>query len=383
MYPADLSAVRNVEVPYHASVGGMILLPTGAASGGNSGSVFIGSGAACSAGTGGVVLMAMGPAAFGTSADQSGDSANGGEERTITTGSNADQVKLTMRGGGSAAGGGASLLTRITEPAQQDGATPDGLYIRTSGSGGRLGHLYLTSGSIPTVSDADAVPATCGPAHTGGKIHVTRGGRNDRTGHIYTTMGTDPTTDIGNGALYVLSGSDSAPHCANDDRVPHGDHGDTSVHGGTRPNDTPQANPSADDVVISAGRVGVIYSCPVGPDDTNLPPAGSPGSFICPTPWAPRTPEQRIVELAMHHSVPLPYDASSYQLLQYASQAALEEDAARAALSAEVFFNTMCLLRLRRAALPGKDWTLALLEAYVQRVVADLKVDEVAAMLGL
>jgi Ca-activated chloride channel family protein len=352
--PADLSAVRNVEVPHHASVGGMTLLSTGEAPGGNSGSVFIGSGAAYSAGTGGVVLMARGPAEFGTSADQSGGS-----------------------------GGGASLLTRITESAQQDGATPDGLYIRTSGSGGRLGHLYLTSGSIPTVSGANAGPATGRPAHTGGKIHVTRGGRSDRTGHIYTTMGTDHTTDIGNGALYASSDSDSTPHCANDDRVPHGDHGDTSVHGGTRPNDTPQANPSADDVVTSAGWIGVIYSCPVGPEDTNLPPAGSPGSFICPTPWAPRTPEQRIVELAMHHSVPLPYDASSYQLLQYANQAALEEDAARAALSADMFLNTMCLLRLRRAALPGKDWTLALLEAYVNRALADLKVNEVAAILGL
>jgi Ca-activated chloride channel family protein len=351
---ADLSAVRNVEVPHHASVGGMTLLSTGAASGGNSGSVFIGSSAAYSAGAGGVVLMAMGPAAFGTSADQSGGS-----------------------------DGGASLLMRITEPAQQDGATPDGLYIRTSGSGGRLGHLFLTSGRTPTVSDADAVPATGGPAHTGGKIHVTRGGRSDRTGHIYTTMGTDPTTDIGNGALYVSSDSDSTPHCANDDRVAHVDHGDISVQGGTRPNDTPQANPSADDVVTSAGWIGVIYSCPVRPEDTNLPPAGSPGSFICPTPWAPRTPEQRIVELAMSHSVPLPYDASSYQLLQYASRAALEEDAARAILSPEVFFNTMCLLRLRRAALPGKDWARALLEWHVKRAVADLKVNEVAAMLGL
>jgi hypothetical protein len=207
---------------------------------------------------------------------------------------------------------------------------------------------------------------------------VTRGGRSDRTGHLYTTMGTDPTTDIGNGALYVSSGSDSAPHRANDDRVPHVDHGDISVQGGTRPND-----PSADDVVTSAGWIGVIYSCPVGPEDTNLPPAGSPGSFICPTPWTPRTPEQRIVELEMHHSVPLPYDASSYQLLQYASQAALEEDAARAALSPEVFFNVGCLLRLRRAALPGKDWTLALLGAHVNRALADLKVNEVAAMLGL
>jgi hypothetical protein len=212
---------------------------------------------------------------------------------------------------------------------------------------------------------------------------VTSDGRSDRTGHIYTTMGTDPTTDIGNGALYASSDSDSTPHFANDDRVPHVDHGDISVQGGTRPNDTPQANPSADDVVTSAGWIGVIYSCPVGPEDTNLPPAGSPGSFICPTPWAPRTPEQRIVELAMRHSVPLPYDASSYQLLQYASQAALEEDAARAALSPQVFFNTLCLLRLRRVALPGKDWTLALLEAYVNRALADLKVNEMTAMLGL
>jgi hypothetical protein len=63
------------------------------------------------------------------------------------------------------------------------------------------------------------------------------------------------------------------------------------------------------------------------------------------------SPEQRIIELALHNRGPLPDDAFSYQLLQYASQAALEEDAARAALRPEMFFNVACLLRLRKAAL--------------------------------
>jgi Ca-activated chloride channel family protein len=93
--------------------------------------------------------------------------------------------------------------------------------------------------------------------------------------------------------------------------------------------------------------------------------------------------EARMVELALRYGAPLPYYASSYQLLQYASQTVLEEDAARAALSPEMFFNVGCLLRLRRAALVGKDVALALLEGYVKSMVADLKVAEVATMLGL
>jgi Ca-activated chloride channel family protein len=93
--------------------------------------------------------------------------------------------------------------------------------------------------------------------------------------------------------------------------------------------------------------------------------------------------EARMVELALRHGAPLPYYAAFYQLLQYASQAALEEDAARAALSPEMFFNVGCLLRLRKAALWDKAVALGLLEAYVKSVVADLKVAEVATMLGL
>jgi Ca-activated chloride channel family protein len=93
--------------------------------------------------------------------------------------------------------------------------------------------------------------------------------------------------------------------------------------------------------------------------------------------------EARIVQLALRHSTPLPYDAASYVLVQYTSQAALEEDAARAVLSPEVFFNVVCLLRLRRAALWDKGVVLGLLEGYVKAVVADLKVADVATMLGL
>jgi hypothetical protein len=93
--------------------------------------------------------------------------------------------------------------------------------------------------------------------------------------------------------------------------------------------------------------------------------------------------EARMVEMALRHGAPLPYDAFSYHLLQYASQAALEEDAARAALSPGMFFNVGCLLRLRKAALWDKAVALGLLEAYVKSMVADLKVAEVAKMLGL
>jgi uncharacterized protein YegL len=90
--------------------------------------------------------------------------------------------------------------------------------------------------------------------------------------------------------------------------------------------------------------------------------------------------EERIVQLAQHRPGALVYHTDAYQLLQYTSEAALLDDAARAGLTPAVFFNVVCLLRARKVAAAG---VLDSLEAYVRSVVAELKVAEVAAMLNL
>jgi hypothetical protein len=94
----------------------------------------------------------------------------------------------------------------------------------------------------------------------------------------------------------------------------------------------------------------------------------------------PLTLDEKILAYVALHQSALMYDAQAHQLLQYASAAALEDDAARAGLTPAVFFNVVCLLRARKVAAPG---ALRGLEAYVSTMVADMKLTEIAAMLNL
>jgi hypothetical protein len=98
------------------------------------------------------------------------------------------------------------------------------------------------------------------------------------------------------------------------------------------------------------------------------------------SPEPPLSMEEQILAFVELHQSVLMFNDQSYRLLQYASAAALEEDAARAGLTPAVFFNVVCLLRARKLAAVSLD-ALRGLETYVSKTVADLKVAEIALTL--